>query len=348
MKRLILHIGDHKTGTSALQQMLATGVADDHALYPSAGRAQGLGHQNLAWQCGSDRRFKPKLGGWADVAAEVALSNKPNIILSAEAFEFQNPATSLSMACAAFEGIVDRIDIVIYLRAHGDRVTSSFAERVRRGIGPFCLDAWIEQSLAERRFHYAPRLERWHKAATDHAARSSVAISLRPAIYDKARLKHADIVPDFLQQTLNVDYERATPTRANTAPGGAALDLMCSVFARLANRGSPADLRRLSPRIAAAAASVLPSENKLSFRPLQGNHLLNALLADAEATDAFCGPQSAGYFCSALRTCENTSTASIQQSDLDQVIDCLSHAILGEVSAPPGKASFTKPSKAAA
>ena len=69
MPRLTLHIGDHKTGTSALQRALAAGAGGDGLLYPETGRRWGQGHQNLAWEVGRDKRFDPAHGDWGALAA---------------------------------------------------------------------------------------------------------------------------------------------------------------------------------------------------------------------------------------------------------------------------------------
>jgi hypothetical protein len=90
-RRILIHAGLHKTGTTALQQFLgvATGqLLEQNVLYPSCGRPAGSpdAHHNVAWQLGGDRRFRAAAGTLDDVAAEVS-AFPGDAILSSEDFE---------------------------------------------------------------------------------------------------------------------------------------------------------------------------------------------------------------------------------------------------------------------
>src|SRR6185437_8931332 len=71
--RLLLHVGLHKTGTTAVQTALAAAAGrlrERHLLYPKAGRPADFdGHHNVAWQLAGDHRFRPAFGTVNDVAA---------------------------------------------------------------------------------------------------------------------------------------------------------------------------------------------------------------------------------------------------------------------------------------
>ncbi len=332
MKRLILHIGDHKTGTSTLQRALSGGAAGDAVLYPRAGRAQGAGHHNLAWQSGSDKRFKPALGGWSDVAVECAGADAPTIILSAEAFEFQDPDLVVASLHSAFAGIIDRVDIIAYVRDHQGRILSSFAERVRRGIGPFDLDDWIEQGLAEERFTYAARLRRWQAAAGAlYLAEQPMAAQFIPVIYDKRRLEDGDIATDFLVRMLGLNHEQGEAPPVNAAPGARALTLICMVNAALSEHLRPAAARLLAPRISAAALRACQdSDRPLVLTPLQRSRLETRLSDDAAAVDRFFGDNDAGHFTACLASGDRCEARLAGKPDAALVISMLAHVLAGE------------------
>jgi len=74
-RRVLLHVGLHKTGSTALQRFLANAAEELRVrgvLYPVSGRpANSEGHHNIAWQMGGDRRFRSFAGTLDDVASEI-------------------------------------------------------------------------------------------------------------------------------------------------------------------------------------------------------------------------------------------------------------------------------------
>jgi hypothetical protein len=90
MRRCFIHIGTHKTGTTAIQQLLWRNrslLLQRVYCYPQAGCPEGLpGQHNLAWQISGDHRFRDDLGTIDDMIREVENSSD-DIILSSEDFE---------------------------------------------------------------------------------------------------------------------------------------------------------------------------------------------------------------------------------------------------------------------
>lgn len=87
-RRLLVHAGFHKTGSTALQYFLASAankLRRRGILYPISGRA-GSGHHNIAWQVTGNQLFEPSAGTIDDVAAEIAQFDG-DAILSSEGFE---------------------------------------------------------------------------------------------------------------------------------------------------------------------------------------------------------------------------------------------------------------------
>ena len=61
-KRIIIHAGTHKTGTTFLQSFLSLNykrLLDKGILFPLSGKiGKFSGHHNIAWQLNDDERFK--------------------------------------------------------------------------------------------------------------------------------------------------------------------------------------------------------------------------------------------------------------------------------------------------
>ena len=90
-RRVLLHVGLHKTGTTALQRFLSSAAAEFRAkgfLYPKSGRPEETpdAQHNIAWQLGGDRRFRASAGSLDDLAVEIS-SFPGDAIISSEDFE---------------------------------------------------------------------------------------------------------------------------------------------------------------------------------------------------------------------------------------------------------------------
>ncbi len=100
-RRIWIHIGTHKTGTTSIQHALATlrpqlyaaGIHVPTIGTPASNPAIGpltwaLGHHNLAWQLYGDPRFHPDFGTIEQLLAELAATACPTSVISSEDFEY--------------------------------------------------------------------------------------------------------------------------------------------------------------------------------------------------------------------------------------------------------------------
>lgn len=91
MKRLIVHFGVHKTGSTFLQAAIHKNrdrLSELGVLVPKAGLHFGLmAHHHLAWEILDDPQFDPSRGGWGDLETEVASSNHELVLITSEAFD---------------------------------------------------------------------------------------------------------------------------------------------------------------------------------------------------------------------------------------------------------------------
>lgn len=96
-RRIFIHIGTHKTGTTSIQSLLlqrAMRLEEQGIYVPETGRPQPQtgpqtsGHHNLAWALYGDPRARPAFGDIDDLVKELAQVPFQKAVISAEDFEF--------------------------------------------------------------------------------------------------------------------------------------------------------------------------------------------------------------------------------------------------------------------
>ena len=117
MRKCFLHIGTHKTGTTAIQIQLNNNraqLAEHGFLYPKTGIPDRLtGHHNIAWQLRGDRRFAPNLGTLDDLFVEIDEFDH-HVILSSE--DFECAVGNLGDFIGRLEQHGCKVAVVVYLR----------------------------------------------------------------------------------------------------------------------------------------------------------------------------------------------------------------------------------------
>lgn len=279
MAKLYLHIGDHKTGTSAIQRALAAEPLQSGWLYPVAGRAMGAGHHNLPWEIAGDKRFRPPKGGWGAVAREIAAATPAYVILSSEGFEFRPAEKVAARLETAFAGLIDEVEAVLYLRPHAPRLISSFAERTKRGIGPLDRGGFLDFAL-QRKAAYAPRLRAWKAAFAQRGW------TLTPKVYAPEHLKDGDAVADFAATVGLRALRPADGAPRNASPSAPALR-MIQIFAQAAFCAAGGEAaRRAADAIAPGALRSYGQHcARPSWRRSEAERIRDALRADAMEVD---------------------------------------------------------------
>jgi hypothetical protein len=289
VRSLVIHIGDHKAGSTAIQRALAAGArrADPDAapawFYPAEKSHNGLARALLD-RGGEDRADR----GFARIARALAGSEAEAGILSAEEFEAVPPRLLRDRIARHFPDLMERLRIIAYVRPHAERLVASHAEVVKVGRFLGSLEEYFERTLENRRFFYAPRFEAWRDTFGD-------AFVLRPLL--AGALAGDDVVADFLSLALpGRRLDRAPQPRPNPTPPVGDLAVLRALQQAL--EGRP---RRLRHRAGWALAEALAAEpGSASERPALHARLAARLVAayggDAAALDAefFAGaPMSA-------------------------------------------------------
>ena len=135
-----LHVGTHKTGTTAIQRFLAGNrerLALDGLYYPRAGWLNDdlPGHHNVASELSGDGRFDRAAGTLADVVGEIARVRPRNACLSSENFEYLHVRDDALVTLRdAIVAIGYQPRVVLYVRTQHDYATSLYAELVKHGM----------------------------------------------------------------------------------------------------------------------------------------------------------------------------------------------------------------------
>lgn len=194
--KLLIHIGLHKTGTSAIQSFLLDNRAqllEQGLLYPLDLEEWG-NHNPLAWHL-MDPRYMPTHGDfyrelsspahWEKLHEAVSEQPTDRVILSGEDFSLIGRPQQLAE-------LLERYDtrIVVYLRRQDQYLQSIYNQDVknyefmrRERFEDFVLDHRLEEIL-----HYDVFLERWGAAF----GRENIDVG----IYDRRHLRDG-LIPDF-------------------------------------------------------------------------------------------------------------------------------------------------------
>lgn len=210
MRRLILHIGNHKTGTTSIQNWLwvnkaaleARGVGLIHGI------GSGNGHDFLGFSSEPifPDGFRVLHPGPLQAAAEAAPGD--TVILSSENFAFFFTQAAIDQLAALLRPLFDQITVLVYLRRQDRQAVSHHGEGARPdraaewelwGRSPKALP---DPNPMQRLYlNYDERLGKWEKAFGAQA--------LRVRIYDRAQLEKGDIVTDFVKE-IGIDPEGCT------------------------------------------------------------------------------------------------------------------------------------------
>jgi hypothetical protein len=137
MRKCYLHVGRHKTGTSAIQAILyrqRERLNERGYLYPQSGSlTEFFGHHNIAWEILKYSAFDPAAGGIEDLTREIAASPH-HVVISSEDF------STAIRSFGEFRSFVRRlkdcglaVEIICYFRNPHDYLRSAYLEVLKHG-----------------------------------------------------------------------------------------------------------------------------------------------------------------------------------------------------------------------
>jgi hypothetical protein len=221
--RLLIHAGDHKSGSTAIQEGLVRGdvtLAEGTIAFPL--RDGQLNHNGAVARLqkpapsGFGRRVLDRLTGasqrneaFAKFARRARRLQADLTVMSAENLESVDPARLQAALAHHLPTAPGQITIVTYLRPHIPRAVSNLAEMIK--IGRASQNPWHRQEIARKRRLYAPRLDAWR-------AVFGVAYRVRPTI--RSELAGGAVLNDLMTTALGPGAATVTHNRTSNVSLG--------------------------------------------------------------------------------------------------------------------------------
>jgi hypothetical protein len=217
--QLLIHTGDHKAGSTAIQEGLTRGdvtLAEGSIAYP-LGNGQ-FNHNGIFTRKPGKRRgtlvakvlnqltsSKPREEAFAQFARRARRAQADLTVLSAENLESVDPRRLAAALAQHLPTAPGQLTIVTYLRPHTPRLISGLAERIKIG--------WANQNpwqgvemIARVRRRYAPRTTAWREVF-------GAAYHVRPMI--RSELVGGAVLDDLMTTALGPNRATVTHNRGS-------------------------------------------------------------------------------------------------------------------------------------
>ena len=191
-KSLVLHIGDPKTGSSSIQEVLRNRQYESETVqvdYPDQ-----LNSFPLANALSDKKQAAQRAPRWTRLADWLDQSQADLAIVSAEQFFRVKPEVLQAALDEFLPDYARTVRVVAYVRPHANRLLSAYSQRTKAGLFQGDIKTFFEGTKRENLLTYAPRFQRWHDAFGDR-------FTLRPVIREE--LRQGDVVTDFMDYALN-------------------------------------------------------------------------------------------------------------------------------------------------
>jgi len=152
MKRVVLHIGTHKTGSTSIQSFLARNYEHLIArgvLFPLGGRYDNSNHAPLAWELRAFAELGnaklPEMADWQGIIAELNKSLAHTVIISSEEFCLL-PDNAIHLLAQLVREQRMNLEIVVFLRNQLSVLLSYYIELLKQGETDIDFSSFISKS----------------------------------------------------------------------------------------------------------------------------------------------------------------------------------------------------------
>jgi hypothetical protein len=213
MRRCFIHIGTHKTGTTAIQYLLdrnSSALLQNGYFYPQAGRPEGLlGQHNLAWEISGDHRFQERCGTIEDLIKEVK-ERSDDVILSSEDFECSlYNMSGFSEFISVLQSCGFVVTLILYVRNQVDYLPRIYLTLLHFGLN-LNFDCILASTLDKGEFRWRQWIFNFDYCDLLRRVDENANVDVIVRSYDQSR---TSICGDFLSilnltlQDLHVDDE---------------------------------------------------------------------------------------------------------------------------------------------
>ena len=282
-KTLVIHIGDHKTGSTAIQSALAKKeiiLRGSQIDYPaSLNHNYLIENLRILGKKGVEPKSKPGHPNFSSLSKALRNSKAQYFVLSAESLEQCDPDQFHELVLSNFAPYVDELRLVVYVRPHSGRILSTFAEQTKIGWHQGSLRALVRKSQKNGRFFYLPRLRKWK-------ALFGESLVVRPFI--RSELVNQSVIDDFASTAFSgTDWtaETGVPTNESLT----LKDLMLVKHVQSHFQDLPKGARLGVGWELARSCGQLSADNrggKLQLHQALAQEIHDAYLSDARAVDA--------------------------------------------------------------
>ncbi len=277
VKRLVFHLGDHKTGSTSIQYTLARGDWKSDRLslfYPAR-----INHNKLGKALTMKSRAK-KIGlHFGEVRKLLDNSNADMAVISAETFELADPELLYETIGRYFPDHAKDARLISYVRPHADRVLSSYAQMIKVGKTSLSLDGFHKKTKQKRNFIYHPRIKKMKSLFGDR-------FEVRPMTRDT--LVDGDVVKDFFNFVFDgSDFALTAQPLSNESSSLEDLSMIRELYLRL--NANP-ELKNAVPMVGGSFGRILASQldrtgTKLRLHQSLVQEIVESYRADAELMD---------------------------------------------------------------
>ena len=215
-KSLVLHIGDPKTGTSSIQEVLRSRLYETAVHVDYTEQLNSFPLANALWD---PKKADTRAPRYTRLAAWLAASDADMAVVSAEQFFRVDPTVLHATLNEFLPDYAQTIRVIAYVRPHASRLLSAYMQRTKAGLFNGDLATFFDRTKREDLLIYAPRFQTWRDTFGPR-------FTLRPMI--REHLRDGDVVTDFLDYALNgAPFTLSGPVQAN-----ASLPLECLIGLR--------------------------------------------------------------------------------------------------------------------
>ena len=246
-RRLIVHIGTSKAGSTSIQYVLGAlsrRLARGGVHVPRAGSGAPGDHHNLPRSTAGRWTAQPGRGAWPELLAEIRASSADRFVLSSEFFTgpFGGAPCAARLGELAAAADLD-VHLVAYVRPQAQRLESYYGEQVRNGDRWAPFEAFVVEMLSPAGaavLDYEVVFAPWRAAFGDALA-----------VYPLERGRPAQGLLAHFLGLLGADRAtvralgRLRAPRANVRIGAVELEIRRQVAAACADLPEPARKRRL-------------------------------------------------------------------------------------------------------